>query len=175
MSDRKRILSEPDKGLSQSKDVLTRFFRGILDDGNVGPGLWSNLMGKYLRDPMNGIRQDTKTISSESGNLCKALLNADTMTWRTFTKGIRLLSYLTVYVRLELHYKLFGKPAVVSKITLVNKQKEIDFTKEVSDNAEPDVQDFEDEISRLKARVLELETELAERDKKATNTPKLWG
>ena len=165
MSDRKKILTEPDKGLSRSKDVLTRFYRTILDDGNVSPAIWHNLMGRYLRDPKNGIRQDTKTMSSESGNLCKALLQADTMTWRTFTKAIRMLSYLLTFARLELHYKLNGKPITVTKITLVDRSKEIDYTQEVTDSAEKDTQDYEDEVSQLKARIAELEAELANIDR----------
>ena len=165
MNDRKKILTEIDKGLSRSKDALTLFFRQLLVDGGVNIGVWSNLMNKYLRDPANGIRQNTKTISSESGNLCKALLNNDTMTWRTFTKAVRLLSYNTPYIRLELHYKISGRPMTVSKIVLVDRAKEIDLTKDIYDNSAEDVEDLQDKVIRLEARVAELEAQLAAVDK----------
>ena len=76
-----------------------------------------------------------------------------------------MLSYLLTFARLELHYKLNGKPITVTKITLVDRSKEIDYTQEVSESAEKDTQDYEDEVSQLKARIVELEEELAKLDR----------
>ena len=118
---RKELLGLPDKGSSRSREVLVKLFRDMLGDLQIREDTWDRLLKHYLSDPANGISQDPKERSSAQGNLNKALFS-DTMTWRTFVKGIRVLIYLLVYARIEIHYQRPNGPVLSQGFNLIDRR-----------------------------------------------------
>ena len=118
---RKEILGLPDKGSSRSREVLVKLFRDMLGDLQIREDTWDRLLKHFLSDPANGISQDPKERSSAQGNLNKALFS-DTMTWRTFVKGIRVLIYLLVYARIEIHYQRPNGPVLSQGFNLIDRR-----------------------------------------------------
>lgn len=86
----KTMLASPDKGMSSAEGVLSRLFRQILADNNVGAYAWNNLMERYLNDDRNGIPKNGKDRSSARGNLGKEL-SRPAMTWKVFRKALQFL------------------------------------------------------------------------------------
>lgn len=84
------ILSATNKRITEAKNPLARLYRQILSDLNVSSMAMNNMMAKYLADPRNRIPNDPKRRSSERGNLMKEL-SKNSITWKVFEKGIRLL------------------------------------------------------------------------------------
>lgn len=101
--ERNELLSSADKGCWESKGVLAFLFRSMLKELRIGPSEWQNLMNRWLNDPTNGVPDNPKDRSTSRGNLDKALTN-DAMTYLMFNKGVRFLSYLLSYVRIEVHF-----------------------------------------------------------------------
>lgn len=103
-SERLDILMTTDKGESRANDHLARTFRAILADLRIDPFYWRTLMKQFVEDPANGVAATSKDRSTAAGNLNKALLS-NTMTWKSFIRALRLLSYAVPYIRFEVHYQ----------------------------------------------------------------------
>lgn len=101
--ERNELLTSTDKGCWESKGVLAFLFRSMLKELRIGPSEWQNLMNRWLNDPTNGVPDNPKDRSTARGNLDKALTN-DSMTFLMLNKGIRFLSYILSYVRIEIHF-----------------------------------------------------------------------
>lgn len=86
----KQILASTDKGVTRTDNVLTRLFRTILLDCNIGPRLFDNLVKQYLHDPNSGIDDNPTARNNHRGNLMKELAT-DNMTWRAFMKALHVL------------------------------------------------------------------------------------
>lgn len=98
-----RMLSSNTKLVEEATGALSRLFRQILLDVNMGKMLWSSLMDRYLKDPRNRINQTPKDISSTRGNLAKELVRPD-MTWKVFNKAVRFLNPRSVKVSVTIEW-----------------------------------------------------------------------
>lgn len=114
------ILSRSDKGESSAGDHLARTYRSILADLRVDPFHWRMLMKQFTEDPANGIGATAKDRSTTAGNLHKALLGPR-MTWKSFIRGLRLLSYVIPFIRIEVHYSKNGKHIYKRGFDVVNR------------------------------------------------------
>ncbi len=101
--ERNELLASTDKGCWDTKSVLAFLFRSMLRELRIGPAEWQNLMNRWLNDPTNGVPDNPKERSTARGNLDKAL-TSPSMTFLMLTKGIRFLSYILRYVRIEIHF-----------------------------------------------------------------------
>lgn len=99
-----RMLSSNTKLVEEATGALSRLFRQILLDANVGKMLWGALMDRYLKDPRNRINQAPKDISSARGNLAKELVRTD-MTWKVFNKAIRFLNPRNVKISVTIEWQ----------------------------------------------------------------------
>lgn len=90
-----RMLNLEDKGVSEAHGILAQLFRNMMLDINLTEMGWSNLMERYLNDPVNRIPRNGKDISSARGNLNKELTR-DSMTWKVFCKGLSFLGIKVV-------------------------------------------------------------------------------
>lgn len=102
------------------KNELSTLFEDILDQEEVGPIKWAELMNKYLQNPRNRIPRDSRKQSSARGNLNKELSKGN-MTWRNFVKGIRFLNPIKATFTVKLTWA--GGRTTVHERTLVNRQK----------------------------------------------------
>jgi len=84
------MLTERYQSVAQAKNVLSRLYRQISADLNVGPLSFDRLMKKFLDNPVNNIPASGKDRSTARGNLSKQLCS-DPMSFKTFLKGLRFL------------------------------------------------------------------------------------
>jgi hypothetical protein len=84
------ILTDPQRGMGQARDVLSGLFRQILHDTNVNPMKWHRLMEGFMNNPRHMLAARGRSRSSLRGNMRKALLNT-TMSWKMFERGIYFL------------------------------------------------------------------------------------
>lgn len=93
-----RMLMSQDKHMSNThgpNGVLSRLFRQILIDLNVGPQRYGTLMRDYITDQRNLIPANKRDQTSERGNINKEFYRSQ-MTWRVFMKGLRFLQFTKV-------------------------------------------------------------------------------
>jgi hypothetical protein len=87
---RREILRMADKGVSLATNNVARLWRLVLKTMQVNPDVWLSMTNSYLRNPANGVPQNPRDMSTEKGNLDKALLDSS-MTWASLEKGLRML------------------------------------------------------------------------------------
>lgn len=76
----------------RQKNELARLLENIV---NSLPGKEITLrqcIERYIRDPINGIPPDRRDLASARGNLIKTL-SKDVVSWKTFTRFLRVLEY----------------------------------------------------------------------------------
>lgn len=89
-------------GICNTKDAgkaLSRFFRGILEDLEVGPKLWNILMETSLDDPSLGLPSKGNERNERRSALKGALLN-QSMSWKFFQQGLVFLGVYEMEVTL---------------------------------------------------------------------------
>lgn len=86
----KEIVADTDKQVSKSRNPLAKLYRTILLDKGINHNTIDHYLNQYLDDPTLGIPKNSKDRSSERGNLLKQL-GKPTLSWKIFTKGLRLL------------------------------------------------------------------------------------
>lgn len=86
----KEIVADTDKQITQSRNPLARLYRTILLEKDINHNTIDHYLNQYLDDPALGIPRNSKDRSSERGNLLKQL-GKPTISWKIFTKGLRLL------------------------------------------------------------------------------------
>lgn len=107
----RKVWETYDRGEGQAENLITQVFRRLLRllaiDGNV----WPVLMDRYLNDKTNNIPSDPKIRSSERGNLNKAL-TVTRMTWGSFMKGMKFISYLCRHIEIVFIVKPLRGPEI---------------------------------------------------------------
>lgn len=87
------------------RGILAALFRRILSQIGMNGMRWSALMNDYLRDPQNGIPDNSRDQTSSRGNLMKELAK-DTMTWLVFLKALRFLQAIEVEFIVRIRWKV---------------------------------------------------------------------
>jgi hypothetical protein len=102
-----KMLREHDKGVGKTfgmNGTLSRLFRQMLQDLQIGPERFGQLMTDYLRHPRNRISKNRKDITSARGNLGMALAQK-TMTWKVFCKGLKFLKIVRIEIGIRAFYE----------------------------------------------------------------------
>lgn len=93
----------------EAGDELTSFFRSIFEyrlsvtaEGYI-EHFWKRLMDDYIKDPSNGVAQNSKDQSSARGNFTKAFIDAN-MTWKTFKQGLKFLGVKNAKFEIQLDW-----------------------------------------------------------------------
>lgn len=86
----KEVVVDTDKQISRSRNPLAKMYRTILLDLAINHSSIDHYLNQYLDDPRLRIPKNSKDRSSERGNLLKQL-GKDSLSWKIFTKGLRLL------------------------------------------------------------------------------------
>lgn len=102
------LLTMDDKYLYASGNAITQLFRQILLDLNVTREKYESYIDNYLRNPYNGVGEDSKQRSNHRSNLLKEL-NENRMTWNVFNKGLRFLGVI--------RYEFIIRPKITNSIT----------------------------------------------------------
>jgi hypothetical protein len=100
------LLRTPDKGVGRTygpNGTLSRLFRQMLKDRNVGPERFGQLMADYLLNPRNRIPKNRKDMTSARGNLGMALSQKE-MTWKVFCKGLAFFKIIKIDIAIRAYY-----------------------------------------------------------------------
>ncbi len=90
--DTKRIIRYPDEiGPSDSRLGLKKLFTKIIDDLSINERKWKRLMDAHLRDPLNGIPNNTEDHVQARSAMNKNLITNEQMTWRVLCRALRFL------------------------------------------------------------------------------------
>lgn len=127
------LLKKTDKGISTSVGILSKVFRTILKDLNIGPEQWIRLMSHYLENPINRVPNNSRGRSSTRGNLNKELTKTN-MTWGNFEKGIRFIDA----ERVEFIVKITDKKGVTSihNVCLLDHSKGVELPEAIDEDEE---------------------------------------
>ncbi len=101
-----KLLNAVDKGVGRTygpNGALSRLFRQILLNRNIGPEKFGSLMYDYLKDPRNHIPSNRKDMTSARGNLGMALAQPS-MTWKVLCKGFKFLKIVKIDISIRAHY-----------------------------------------------------------------------
>lgn len=145
------IYNSPDGGVSSAKGYLAKLFRMLQKSAGVTLDQQNVLMDQWLRDPANGIPDNSSSQSSARGNIRKEI-ERNHMTWRVFIKLLKWLRPDTIQFTVRLTWK-YGKE-VEETIFLTNEQ--MAKIKELPELDEMNEEEFERE---LKYRGIKLKRE----------------
>lgn len=112
-----RILTAPDKDIKKTfgaNGVLSRLFRQMLLDLNVGPSRFGSLLQEYILDPRNGVPNNKKDQTSMRGNLTKEFSRPQ-MTWKVFCKALRFLQITKIEFVIKAHHRT-GRSTIHSTV-----------------------------------------------------------
>lgn len=112
-----KILTAPDKDIKKTfgaNGVLSRLFRQMLLDLNVGPSRFGSLLQDYILDPRNGVPNNKKDQTSMRGNLTKEFSRPQ-MTWKVFCKALRFLQITKIEFVIKAHHR-HGKTTIHSTV-----------------------------------------------------------
>lgn len=102
-----RMLNAPDKEISKTygaNGVLSRLFRTILKDLNIGGIRFGAYLQAYILDGRHGVPANKKDQTSMRGNLTKEFARPQ-MTWKVFCKALRFLQLVRVEITLHAHHR----------------------------------------------------------------------
>lgn len=98
-----RMLEDPNKEIHKTYGtvgLLSKLWRVILKDLNIGGYRFSVLMDRFLNDPNNQVPDNPKERFNNRGNLNKEMSNP-TMSWKVFCKCMRFLQFTEFRITLE--------------------------------------------------------------------------
>jgi len=101
-----RLLTDQDKGITKthgSNGVLSRLWRQMLKDMNIGPSKFGALLQSYILDPRNRVPNNRKDQISTRGNLTKEFARPQ-MTWKVFCKALRFLNINKIKFVIEAYH-----------------------------------------------------------------------
>lgn len=84
-------------------NTLARLFRKIVSEEGITATQWAALLEAYVRNPMNGVPQNSRDENSAIGTLQRELLKPR-MSWAVFRKGLNLLNPKQVDYILEMRW-----------------------------------------------------------------------
>lgn len=92
-------------------NTLARLFRKIVAEESISATQWSALLESYVRNPVNGVPQNSRDVTAAIGTLQRELLKSR-MSWSVFRKGLNLLNPKQVDYILEMRWS--NKPGDVT-------------------------------------------------------------
>ena len=148
-----RIINSATKEATNAKGALSRVFRQIMADIGMTHQYWGQLMKRYVEDPRNRVRQNSRDMSSARGNLAKELIRDD-MTWAVFLKGMRFLNPRWVKLKIEICWgtgKIRNYDIVVHATETPSEEPTA--TQAVSPTLDASVQELRDVIKEIQDKV----------------------
>lgn len=160
-----RMLNAPDKEMGKTygaNGVLSRLFRVMLADLNIGGIRFGALLQDYIMDSTHGVPNNKKDQTSIRGNLTKEFSRVQ-MTWKVFCKALRFLQLVKADFYIHAHH---ADGRVTIHHTTVDFGRR-DQTKEFNEQLE---QTEEQEATGLPAPVLDYYEEEAQAKAAASGT-----
>lgn len=126
----KDILNDPNKCVSKAESLLTRLWRQILLDLQIGPKNFDACVNRYLRDPNTGIADNPTARNNHRGNLMKELAS-ETMTWKGLSKGLQVVGVekYEVVINIQRRDGNITSHGILAQNNIVYPDDQIDLTK----------------------------------------------
>lgn len=99
-----KLLAEDDKGTSSGRGALSKILRSFWKDIGLTHQHIAALIDAWLEDPNHEFEQDQTKINNSRGNLRKDN-EKDELTWKLFTRNLRILRPLEVRFLVRLKFK----------------------------------------------------------------------
>lgn len=98
------IVTQHDKGIKGSKNILARLYRKILYDLDTDYGQLDRAIEDYLKRQQMLVPRAGKDQRREKGNIVKELSN-DSLTIKNFIKGIMVLNPKSMKLTVEIKWR----------------------------------------------------------------------
>lgn len=99
-----KLLMDDDKGVSSGTGALSKILRSFWKDIGLSHQHLAALIDAWLEDPNNEFEQDQTKVNNSRGNIRKDN-EKDTLTWKIFTRNLRILRPLEVRFLVRLRFK----------------------------------------------------------------------
>ena len=99
-----KLLMDDDKGVSSGSGALSKILRSFWKDIGLSHQHLAALIDAWLEDPNNEFEQDQTKINNSRGNIRKDN-EKDKLTWKIFTRNLRILRPLEVRFLVRLKFK----------------------------------------------------------------------
>jgi hypothetical protein len=119
-----RMMIAKDKLVKEADNPLTKLFRLILVEVDMGPDRWNRRLTLFLKSRLSRVRKTAKDIGQERNNFNRAIAKRE-ITWKTFQKAVQILGPLEYSMDATLILR-DGRKIKVSSGRIQNPYTEID-------------------------------------------------
>lgn len=98
------ILEDETKMVAEASGLLSRLFRLVCFRMNLKPSDWPLMAERYVKNPINGVPNDQRSINSARGNLLKQL-GKDKMSVETLIRGLTALGAAKFQLSLQIEWQ----------------------------------------------------------------------
>jgi hypothetical protein len=141
-----RMMIAKDKLVKEAENPLTKLFRLILIEVDMGPDRWNRRLTLFLKSRLSRVRKTAKDIGQERNNFNRAIAKRE-ITWKTFQKAVQILGPLEYSMDATLILR-DGRTVKVSSGRIHNPYTEIDSVQAMiagKMNSDNDITDYTDE------------------------------
>lgn len=121
----KTLLEDKDKKIPEAKTALSKLWRQILRDHNVGVARWNQLVQEFFRSKYSRTAKNTKDIGQDRNNLSRAIAKDD-VSWYNFMRALMILRPVTIKIDITLTWR--NKKSTVHTVDIRNPVAELDVT-----------------------------------------------
>lgn len=109
--EQRRMMDDAQRLVGESANPLTRLFRLILRDENIGASQWNRRLTQFLKSPFSRVPKNAKDIGQERNNFNRAI-SRSSMTWKTFQKAVQVIGPLRYRITIDMEWRKGIKTSV---------------------------------------------------------------
>lgn len=109
--EQRRMMDAKDKLVSQSDNPLTKLFRKILEERQIGTVIWNRRLTNYLKSAFSRVPKNAKDIGQERNNFNRAISRSK-MTWKTFQKAVQVIGPIRYRITIDMEWRGGTKTSV---------------------------------------------------------------
>ena len=102
--EQKRMMEAADKLVGLSANPLTKLFRKILEQRDIGSQVWNRRLTNYLNSPFSRVPKNAKDIGQERNNFNRAIARSS-MTWKTFQKAVQVMGCIRYRITIDMEWR----------------------------------------------------------------------
>lgn len=102
--EQKRMMEAADKLVGLSANPLTKLFRKILEQRDIGSQMWNRRLTSYLNSPFSRVPKNAKDIGQERNNFNRAI-SRSSMTWKTFQKAVQVMGCKRYRITIHMEWR----------------------------------------------------------------------
>lgn len=102
--EQRKMMDADDKLVHLSANPLTKLFRGILLDRNIGSITWNRRLTMFLKSAFSRVPKNAKDIGQERNNFNRAV-SRPSMTWKTFQKAVQVIGPVRYRITIDMEWR----------------------------------------------------------------------